>query len=118
MLKHPRAGPTCITVLSLICVALLLPLADRRAATSTVRIRLSSQAVQQSQASGSFAYVPSATSEVYLCNALIDARRLKALGVTAEAGVNIVIVVDEVWKEEEPISNVGRRLDALRALQV
>ena len=116
MLRHTRAGLTCITVLSMICVALLLP--DRKAATSTVRIRLSSHAAQHSQAPGSFAYVLYATSEVYLCNALINARRLKALGVTAEAGVSMVIIVDEAWKEEEPTSIVGRRLDALRALKV
>lgn len=116
MLTHTRVGLTCITVLSLICVIQLLP--DQKAATSTKRIRLLSHAAQHSQAPGLFAYVLYATSEVYLCNALINARRLKALGVTAEAGVSIVIIVDEAWTEEEPTSNVGRRLDALRALEV
>ena len=64
---------------------------------------------------GSFAYVLYATSEGYLCSALINAVRLKDLNVTVAA--DIVIIIDQAWLERSSTA-VARMLRVLRALDV
>ena len=56
-----------------------------------------------------------ATSEAYLCNAIINAVRLRELRVTPEA--DIVVLVDRAWLAEAN-ETVSRRLMTLDRMMV
>ena len=117
MLKRSLLILVCAVLALLSTVAVLrLYTGPEQATKSTIRIRLSSQPAQVA-ADGPrlFAYVLYATSKIYLCNAVINARRLKNLGVSAEA--DIVVLTDRAFLEESDKA-VARRLSVLRALGV
>ena len=117
MLKRCLLILVCAALGVLSIVAVLRPRTGPEQATkSTVRIRVSSRPAQLA-ADGPrlFAYVLYATSEIYLCNAVINARRLKNLRVTAEA--DIVVLTDRAFLEESDKA-VAKRISALRALGV
>ena len=83
-----------------------------------MRVRLASRAEHRQVASDgprSFAYVMYATSEAYLCNAIINAVRLRELRVTPEA--DIVVLVDRAWLAEAN-ETVSRRLMTLNRMMV
>ena len=118
MLKRSVVSFVCI---ALICVTGLLYLwpSDRAARrSSVVRVRLASRAEHRQVASGgprSFAYVMYATSEAYLCNAIINTFRLRELRITPEA--DIVVLIDRAWQAEAN-ETVTRRLGTLHELMV
>ena len=118
MLKRSVISFICI---ALICVTGLLYLwpSDRaEGRSSVVRVRLASRAEHRQVASDSprsFAYVMYATSEAYLCNAIINAIRLRGLRITPEA--DIVVLVDRAWLAEAN-ETVTRRLVTLNDLMV
>ena len=117
MLKRRLLALVCTAFVCLSVVAVLWPVTGpAQATTSSVRIRISKRPAQLA-ASGPrlFAYVLYATSEIYLCNAVINARRLKNLRVTAEA--DIVVLTDRAFLEESDKA-VAKRISALRALGV
>ena len=117
MLKRGPLGLVCAAFVCLSVVAVLWPkTAPEPATTATVRIRVSSGPAQLvADGPRLFAYVLYATSEIYLCNAVINARRLKNLGVTAEA--DIVVLTDEAFLEDSS-RIVAKRIGAMRALGV
>lgn len=117
MLQRGPLGLVCAALVCLSVVAALWPkAAPEQATTSTVRIRVSSRPAQLlADRPRLFAYVLYATSEIYLCNAVVNARRLKNLGVTAEA--DIVMLTDEAFLEESSKA-VAKRISAMRALGV
>lgn len=68
-----------------------------------------------SQQHKSFAYVLYATKKEYLCNCLINARRLKSLGATSNA--DIMIIYPELWDSALTV-RLERMLEILRGMQV
>ena len=117
MLKQKFSALICA---ALVCLSLVIVLWSRsgpeQATASTIRIRLSSKPAQfKANSPRLFAYVLYATSEIYLCNAVINARRLKNLGVTAEA--DIVVLTDEAFLDGSSEA-VAKRIRAMRALGV
>ena len=120
MLKQSQIGLACITALCLFCVAILWPISrPQQGTTSSISIRLSSRRAQlRDDGPPSFAYVLYATSEIYLCNAVINARRLKNLKVTPDA--DIVVLTDRAFLEDsnEISLAVAKRINILRALEV
>ena len=117
MLKQSISTLVCA---ALVCLSLVIILWSRtgpeQATVSTIRIKLSSEPAQHKADSPRlFAYVLYATSEIYLCNAVINARRLKNLAVTAEA--DIVVLTDETFLKESSEA-VAKRIHAMRALGV
>lgn len=117
MLKRSRLALICIGLLCLSCLAVLWPReGPEQAVTSAIRIKLSRKPAQVvTNGPRQFAYVLYATSEIYLCNAVINARRLRILGVTAKA--DIVLLTDRAFLEESSEA-VAKRINALRALGV
>ena len=117
MLKRGPLGLICAALVCLSVVAVLWPkTAPEPGTTSTLRMRVSSRPAQLvADGPRQFAYVLYATSEIYLCNAVINARRLKNLGVTTEA--DIVVLTDEAFLED-PSKIVAKRISAMRALGV
>ena len=117
MLKERLSALVCVALLCLSFVAVLWSrTGPEQATTSVIRIRVSSKPAQTNANSPRlFAYVLYATSEIYLCNAVINARRLRNLGVTADA--DIVVLTDEAFLEESSEA-VAKRIHAMRALGV
>ena len=118
MLKRSLIGFVCIV---LICVTGLVchwppDRAERQSAV--VRVRLASRVGHRQVASDgpqSLAYVMYATSEAYLCNAIINARRLRELRVIPKA--DIVVLIDRAWQAAAN-ETVTRRLVTLDKLMV
>ena len=119
MLRRLEVGLLCIVVICLLCIVPWWSACGDREHTSGVHIRLFSATSKQSPATPDgphpFAYVLYATSETYLCSAVINAVRLKDLNVTAAA--DVVIIIDQAWQERSS-TVVARRLRVLRALDV
>lgn len=118
MLKPSLVGFICIALICITGIVYLWPSHGAERQSSVVRVRLASRVEHRQVASDgprSLAYVMYATSEAYLCNAIINARRLRELQVTPEA--DIVVLVDRAWQAEAN-ETVTRRLMALEKLTV
>ena len=119
MLRRLEVGLLCIVAICVLCVVPWWSACGDKEHTSGIRVRLFSSTSKQSPAKPDgphpFAYVLYATSETYLCSAVINAVRLKDLNVTVAA--DIVIIIDQAWQERSSTA-VARRLRVLRALDV
>ena len=119
MLRRLEVGLLCIVVICLLCTVPWWSACGDKEHSSGIHIRLFSATSEQSPATPDgphpFAYVLYATSETYLCSAVINAVRLKDLNVTVAA--DIVILIDQAWLERSSTA-VARRLRVLRALDV
>ena len=119
MLRRLEVGLLCVVVICVLCVVPWRSACGDKKHISGTRIRLFSAESEQSPATPDrphpFAYVLYATSETYLCSAVINAVRLKDLNVTVAA--DIVIIIDQAWLERSSTA-VARRLRVLRALDV
>ena len=120
MLRRPEVGLLCILVICLLCVVPWWSACSDRKHHSGTRLRLFASTSEQSPTTPDgpyhqFAYVLYATSENYLCSAVINSVRLKDLNVTVAA--DIVVIIDQAWLERSNTA-VARRLRVLRALDV